>query len=155
EWLNAGPGERSAKSMLRLAIPYAIVGTVYFVIRLRILSGVAEMGGKLSAIKTFYTLPIAFWWYVKQTLWPFGLSLYYPEMIVRTPSLPWFVLPAVAAVIAVAGYAWFTRRSRLLQFLGLWFLLTLAPPVATVLLLQPHARYLYLPTFAFAVMVAL
>jgi len=117
--------------------------------------GVAQLSGRLSLTKTLFTMPVALWWYIGHTVWPFGLSLYYPEMIVRNASVTRFVLPALGLVTLAALYAWFARNSSTAKLMGIWFFLTILPPVGAVLLLQPHDRYLYLPSFAFAVVVAM
>src|SRR5437899_4171993 len=74
-------------------------------------------------------------------------------MIVRTASFTKFILPAVGLLVLAGAYARFTCKSTL-QLMGLWFTLTLVPPVGAILLLQPHDRYLYLPSFAVAIIIA-
>jgi tetratricopeptide (TPR) repeat protein len=132
-----------------------VVGAAYWIVRLEVMHGVAQLSGRLSASKTMLTMPLAFWWYIWHTVSPFGLSLYYPEMIVRTGGATRFVLPLIGLVALVLIYWRFARNSVTAKLMGMWFVLTLLPPVGAVLLLQPHDRYLYLPTFAFAVVAAI
>jgi Tfp pilus assembly protein PilF len=91
---------------------------------------------------------------VKHLVIPFDLSLFYPEMVVRQASFGRFYLPLIA-LVAIALLLWLVaRRSAEGVLLYAWFVCTMAPPVAMVLLLQPHDRYLYLPSFAAAVALA-
>ena len=139
----------------KLMAPYVAVGAAYWIVRLEVMHGVAQLSGRLSASKTIFTMPLAFWWYIAHTVWPFSLSLYYPEMIVRTPNVPGFVLPLLGSVVLTAAFARVARGSATARLMGLWFVLTILPPVGAILLLQPHDRYLYLPSFAFAVVAAM
>jgi tetratricopeptide (TPR) repeat protein len=139
----------------KLMAPYVAVGVAYWIVRLDVMHGVAQLSGRLSVSKTIFTMPLAFWWYIAHTVWPFSLSLYYPEMIVRTPSVTGFGLPLLGLVVLTAAYAWAARGSATARLMGLWFFLTMLPPVGAILLLQPHDRYLYLPSFAFAVVAAM
>ena len=147
-------GRRRIGEFATLLAPYVGVGVVYWIIRLSVMHGVAQLSGRLSLTKTLLTMPLALWWYILHTVWPFGLSLYYPEMIVRDLSIPRFVLPGLALITSAALYAWLARCSPTAKLMGIWFILTILPPVGAVLLLQPHDRYLYLPSFAFSVMLA-
>lgn len=148
-------GRRRIVEFAKLLAPYVVVGLVYWMIRLNVMHGVAQLSGRLSATKTLFTMPLAFWWYIVHTVWPFGLSLYYPEMIVRDASLTRFVLPTLGLIVLAVLYAWFARKSVTGKLMGIWFVLTMLPPVVAILLLQPHDRYLYLPSFAFAVVAAM
>jgi tetratricopeptide (TPR) repeat protein len=152
-WMTArhGAGERGLSRPARLIAPYVVVGVAYWLVRLRVLGSAADLGAPLSLLKTAYTIPLAFCWYLKHLVWPVHLSLFYPEMIVRRPELARFFGPsAILLLIAVAYWRW-ARRSSEMKFMGAWFVATLLPAAGAILLLQPHDRYLYLPSFAFAV----
>jgi tetratricopeptide (TPR) repeat protein len=137
-----------------LALPYFGIGLAYWLIRLKVMSGIAQLSGSLSIAKTIYTVPIAFLWYVRHTVWPFGLSLLYPEMIVKSPSLGRFVLPLAGLLMLAGGFLWLVRKSHTMLLMVAWAFLTILPPVGAILLIQPHDRYLYLPSFGIAVIVA-
>lgn len=142
------------RGLVRVTAPYFLVALAYWIIRWRVMSGIAQLGGKLSIAKTIYTIPIAFWWYFKHTVWPFGLSLLYPEMIVKAPSFLLFVLPLIGLVGLLGIAFWWARKSIVIRLMSAWTLLTLLPPIGTILLVQPHDRYLYLPSFGAAVITA-
>ncbi len=141
------------RGVAKLAVPYAVAGIVYFGIRAIVMKGTTNLGASLSIAKTIYTLPEAFLWYVQHTVWPFGLSLFYPEMIVRSAGGR-FVVPLVIDVALLIGLAWLVRKSVTGTVMGLWFVLMLLPPLGAVLVVQPHDRYLYIPSFGAAVIVA-
>jgi Tfp pilus assembly protein PilF len=144
---------RARCAVVRIA-PFLAVAATFWLIRWRVMRGVTEAAKNLSIPKTLLTQPLAWLWYAKHLCFPFDLSLFYPEMIVRQVSLGRFVLPLIA-IVAVAGLLWLVaRRSAEGVLLYAWFVCTMAPPVAMVLLLQPHDRYLYLPSFAAAVALA-
>ena len=146
--------DRNLTRTAALASPYLVVGAAYALIRLHVLGRTADLNGNLSWIKSVYTVPLAFCWYLKQLIWPFRLSLLYPEMIVRRPELIRFAgCIVLLIVVAVIYWAW-ARRSPEMKFLLFWLAATLLPVVGAILLLQEHDRYLYLPSFAFAVIVA-
>jgi hypothetical protein len=153
-WFAERKQDSRIRGTVQLALPYSGIGVAYWLIRLKVMSGIAQLSGSLSVAKTIYTVPVAFWWYVKHTVWPFGLSLLYPEMIVKSPSLLTFVLPLVSLVMFAGAFLWFARTSRTILLMGAWALLTILPPVGAILLIQPHDRYLYLPSFGGAVIVA-
>jgi len=111
-----------------------------------------EAGPRLSIYRSLLTAPLATWWYLRQIVWPVGMSALYPEMVERRVTLLHVVLPAAALLLLVALVAWCVRRSRTGITLAAWFAVTLAPAVALVLLVQPHDRYLYLPFFAVCVL---
>jgi predicted negative regulator of RcsB-dependent stress response len=139
------------KPVLQLATPYFVVGLGYWIIRLKVMSGIAQLGGKFSIAKTIYTVPMALCWYVQHTLWPFGLSLLYPEMVVRSALTAQFIVPVLVLFAMLAVFIVVARKSSLALLMGLWFVLTILPPVGAVLLVQPHDRYLYIPMFGAAV----
>ena len=105
----------------KLMAPYVAVGAAYWIVRLGVMHGMAQLSGRLSASKTIFTMPLAFWWYIAHTVWPFSLSLYYPEMIVRTPSVTGFVLPLLGLVVLTAAFARVARGSATARLMGLWF----------------------------------
>src|SRR5437879_11672917 len=107
-WLTSAPETNRFRSTATLISPYLVVGLAYWVIRVDVLSGVAELGGTLSVAKTIYTIPLAFWWYILHTVWPFGRSSPDSPDSIRTASFTRFILPAVGLLVLAGAYAWFT-----------------------------------------------
>ncbi len=139
---------------IRPAIPYFALSGVYWAIRWHVMHGLSEMSYMLSIPKTIWTLPEACWFYILHTVWPFRLSEYYPLMIEWNFSVKYTLLPAIP-LIALGWIGWrYARRSPEWALLATMYVLSLAPVIATVLLIQPHDRYLYVPTYPAAVLAA-
>ncbi len=156
DWIAGRPNSQQqiSRRLITLVCPFAAVAVAYALIRIHVLGRTADLNGHLSWIKTAYTVPLAFCWYLMHLIWPFRLSLLYPEMIVRRAELIRFAgAGALLLILATAYWRW-SRRSTEMKFVGVWLVATLLPVVAAILLLQQHDRYLYLPSFAFAVIVA-
>jgi len=139
------------RDSLFAVLPFALVGGAFWGIRWHVMHGIAEAQKNLSLPKTLQTQPLAWLWYLRHLVFPFDLSLFYPEMIAREFSVTRVLLPALL-LIAGAALVWLAVRKKADGvLLYAWFVCTLAPPAIMVLLLQPHDRYLYLPSFAAAV----
>ena len=83
--------------------------------------------------------------YLRQTLWPVGLSAFYPHPASRPP---WEVPLAALLLLGLTATALALRRSRPYLLVGwLWYLLLLLPVIGIVQVgAQAHAdRYTYLP----------
>jgi len=131
-------------------VPYVLVGGVFWAIRWHVMHGLTDLSSQISIRKTLLTQPLIWLWYVRHLVFPFHLSLFYPDLIVREFSVTRVLMPALV-LLAIAGVVWhFARRSGEGALLVALFGLTLAPPAAMVLLVQPHDRHLYLPEFAVA-----
>jgi protein O-mannosyl-transferase len=145
---------RARKTLISI-LPYAIVSGVYWVVRLHVMHGLTDLSSQISLRKTLLTQPLMWLWYLRHLVFPFHLSLFYPDLIVREFSITRVLLPSLA-LLAIAAVVWyFARKSVEGVMLVALFVLTLAPPAAMVLLVQPHDRHLYLPSFAAAAAVAL
>lgn len=145
---------RRVRETVLAILPYVLVSAIYWIIRVRVMHGLAEVSSQISVRKTLLTQPLEWLWYVRHLVWPFQLSVFYPDMIVREFSLVRVLLPALA-LLMIGGVAWhFARKSAEGVMLLALFVLTLAPPAVMVLLVQPHDRYLYVPSFAVAAAVA-
>ncbi|MGZ4815136.1 MAG: tetratricopeptide repeat protein [Terriglobales bacterium] len=153
EWVR-GRGQDLAARARRAAmalVPFALVGATFWGIRWHVMHGFAEAENGISVTKTLLSQPMTWWWYLRHMLSPFSLSLFYPELIARQFSVHAVLFPA-AFVLVLAIALWTqVRKSAEGVLLYAWFVCTMVPPVAMVLLLQPHDRYLYLPSFAVAV----
>ena len=151
--------EQAIAARVRTAIiavlPVVLLGSAFWAIRWHIMHGLAEAQRSLSVPKTLLSQPLTWWWYLRHLVWSFDLSLFYHELIARRFSVREVLFPALL-VLVVAIVVWReARKTAEGVLLYAWFVFTLAPPAVMVLLLQPHDRYLYLPSFAAAVGLAL
>jgi tetratricopeptide (TPR) repeat protein len=105
------------------------------VISLRAVSLADRVAGALTAYLA----------YLRQTLWPAGLAVYYPHTGWATPA--WQVLAAALALSGATAAVVLARRRPWLAVGWLWYLVTLVPVIGVVQAgLQARAdRYTYLP----------
>lgn len=90
----------------------------------------------------------AIWLYLKLTLWPHPLVLYYGTDVVTNPLAVW---PQIIGIVAlVAGTLWTLWRRPMLGFLGMWTLGILAPSSSVVPLVSQTVseHRMYLPLAA-------
>jgi Tfp pilus assembly protein PilF len=156
EWLFHEPGENK-HHLLRLAgrvSPYLLADGLWLGARFLVLRGAGDGLIPGSMKVTLLTMPAALWLYIRQLVWPVNLSALYPDTTVTHFSVLHTVLPVAALVLLAATYRMWSRRSAVLQFAGVWFLLTLAPVIYGFPWIQLHDRHLYLPSFAVALMLA-
>jgi tetratricopeptide (TPR) repeat protein len=152
---SSTPGTRfdRYKKTLRMAWPYFVAVAIALGLRMYALR---HFTGQTTQYEnrlfyTIYSAPAATLWYVKQQIFPDVVSVQYPMLVVRTPSLVQFVFPLVVLLGVIGGIVWATRRSAAAHFLLAWGALTLAPVIAFHVLLQLHDRYSYLPSVAMSV----
>jgi hypothetical protein len=92
--------------------------------------------------------------YIKQTLWPTDLSVFYPHP--RDHLNNWLVLIAALLILGITGIALIIRRKRPYVAVGwFWYLLMLTPVLGIVQAgRQAHAdRFTYLPQIGLCVLV--
>ncbi len=157
-WLNPPRGQSRLWVVLQMA-PFAAVVAGYMLLRhavLRPLPATSLVARPSLTMTNLWSAPLTLWWYVRQLLLPARLSVMYDPITVAAPTLWNFVLPLVGlgVVIAVAYWIWTRHRSPNYTFLALWFAITLAPFVVMSPMVLQHDRYLYLPSYAFSVLVA-
>lgn len=161
-WLHA-PRQKSLagrmKDMLLALLPYGAVCAAYLWIRHQVIKPAPSSADYIHPTYTFsnlWTAPYAAWWYLKHLAMPWGLSVEYTPVVYDQPTLRGFVLPAAALVagLAAAWLVWRRKRSAVAAFLGIWFVVNLAPPVIVSPMVSEHDRYLYLSGYAFCALVA-
>jgi Flp pilus assembly protein TadD len=136
-------------------VPFALLAIASSVITL-----VAQQRG--GAVATLEATPlalrvanalVAYTTYIQQTIWPVGLSAFYP-LPASPPVADAIAALAVLAVITAAAVG--LRRSRPYVLTGwLWFVVTLVPVIGVIQVgAQAHAdRYTYLPLIGLFVVV--
>ena len=110
--------------------------------------------GHLSLMNRFSNAAVATVVYLRQLVWPFGLSVFYPHPRHSLSVLQ--VLMATLFLIAISAAA-FTYRRRIPYFLTGWFwFLGMLVPVSGIIQVgeQAHAdRYMYLPQIGLYIIV--
>jgi len=165
EWLfppdqTLAQGSRSPgliSRIVRAAGPLLVAEVCYMAVRFHVLKGLGRPSDKsLSAV--LLTWPSLLWFYLKQLVWPVRISAFYETFWVHSPGLGNFVLPLLAVVGVAAALGFWAWRSRVAAFSALWMALTIFPPLWGVRYFGEselaHDRYLYLPSVAFALLLA-
>jgi tetratricopeptide (TPR) repeat protein len=141
-------------------VPYAAVTFCYVVLRKLVLwRSPLQFDTKHGYGDMALTLPYVLAFYLKQLVFPLGLTGLYYTPYVTTQILGRVVLPVVI-ISAVAGLIYFWARKTgdwVVAFAGCWLLVGLAP----ALYLRNFGngdfvrdRYIYLPSIGFAILVA-
>lgn len=148
-------GQRIRRAASRLWMLGALIG-VYLIWRWHVLHGLAQTSlmTERELKTTLLSMPLVSLWYIRHLVWPIGLSAYYDPVTVGRFSFGAVVIPGIALLI-LGLLLWRAVRGRAsAAMLFWWFPLTLAPVIASVMLLRTHDRYLYVPSFPFAVGIA-
>ena len=144
---------------IKVALPFAVLAVVYFVVRALLLGQVAKTNATqepLSAI--ILTAPSLLAFYLRQSLFPLFIGPSYPLRAVHAGSLSVanFWLPLLVVIAAAALIVWAIRQGPVQQIGAALFLLPLVPALninAFVPEQLVHDRYLYLPLLGFLMIV--
>lgn len=142
------------------ALPFAVLGVLYLIGRAMVLgrAGARPVGGP-GPVETILTAPSIALFYLRQAVWPAGLSPVYDVQVVHAGNLGLanFVLPLTVCAIIGAVLVKFVRRGGP-AMLGLALLLLPLAPAFHIGAFREdqlvHDRYLYLP-LAGVLMIAL
>ncbi|MBZ5511059.1 MAG: tetratricopeptide repeat protein [Acidobacteriia bacterium] len=149
--------DETMASMARRYAPYAAAALAYMALRHYVLRGLGYPEAK-PWLDVALTLPSFLWFYVRELVWPVGLSVFHDTPLVHTPGLKNFVLPLAGVVATVGALVWVSRRSRVAAFGSWWLAALMVPPIAGIYaFIQEdlvHDRYLYLPSVGFAIVLA-
>lgn len=145
---------RRARNAIRLMLPYAAVALAYFAARWNVLRGVVSPLHHRPLGTVWLSWPKLLAFYLRQLVWPFGLSAYYDVELAKGISFHDVILPALLVLWVAALYAVIFRRSKLMLLAGIAMLAPILPAVYAAVVFQMgdfvHDRYLYLPSVALA-----
>jgi tetratricopeptide (TPR) repeat protein len=146
------------KTSLRAAVPYLFVVLVYLAARTLALKTFAHAMRSRSPLQILATWPAVIAFYIRHSILPVRLSVFYNLDFVSRLGIRNFALPALAILAAGAAMYWFSRRSRTAAFLGAWIVL-LTRPVLNLTIFGNgelvHDRYLYVVSAGFCILTAL
>ena len=148
------------RALVPVIAPYAALVGAYLVARVIVLHGFAHRISALPPWLSALSWPWLTQFYLGILLFPVGLGPFYDVEYVPSFSFGRLVVPLF--LLALLGWAlWhWSRRigSRLPLFIGLVFALTLSPVLVSFTIMSrwegAHDRYVYLPSFAVAVLAA-
>ena len=143
-----------------VALPFALLGAAYFVVRARILGSVTQtLDDAPGLLETALTAPSIGAFYLKQAAAPMLLGPSYPLRAVSSDALSasnFFVPLAVVLLVGVA-MLWLAIR-RPVGAVGLALFALLLAPSLNIAVFQPERivqdRYLYLPLLGLVIMFA-
>jgi tetratricopeptide (TPR) repeat protein len=141
------------------AVGFFVVPTaIYFLMRLNVL-GLLTLGAqpRYPLVPALLTVPLAIVKYLGLMFIPFGYSYQHYTEFVQTIWSISFLAP-LALLLAIAGGV-ALLKSRLLTFAAVWFIVMLAPALASLRSFEPahllQERYLYVPSVGFCLALAL
>lgn len=143
----------------RLA-PFAIIALLYLLARRLVLGEVGPEQTSLTGAEWALTTPQVLAAYGARLLWPTGLSAFCETPPVNPSQAMRLAAPLLGLLLAGAALLFWRRRDPESRALGIglaWLLLPLAPMLMLPLLPRGefvHDRYLYLPSFGFALLTA-
>ena len=143
---------------LRRIWPYFLVIILYVPARIYALKGFSHAVTPLSIEQLAFTWPALIWFWIRHLIWPAGLSTFYNFPAVIHPTLKNFTLPSIFDVCVVVVLFAAVRRSRTATFFAIWMILPLIPLLDFRIFNAndfAHDRYLYLPSVALAILIAL
>ena len=145
---------RTAKLMGLFAIP----AVIYMVMRYQAIEALLFSGKpRYPLVPALLTVPLATVKYLGLMFIPWGYSYQHYTDFVDSPVSLAFLGP-VALLIALAAAIWFLK-SRRLTLGAVWFIVMLAPVLATLRQFEPayllQERYLYVPSIGICLAVAL
>lgn len=142
------------RNAIRPMLPYAAVALAYFAARWNVLRGVVSPLHHRPLGTVWLSWPKLLAFYLRQLVWPFGLSAYYDVELVKGIGFHDVILPALLVLWIAALYAVIFRRSKLMLLAGIAMLAPILPAMYAAVVFQMgdfvHDRYLYLPSVALA-----
>lgn len=135
---------------------FMVPTAIYLLMRLNAL-GLGTFGARYPLIPALLTIPLAIIKYLGMMFIPFGYSYQHYTELVQTIGSSSFIAP-FAALLAIAGGVALIR-SKLLTFAVVWFIVMLAPALASLRSFDPEylvqERYLYVPSVGICLALAL
>jgi protein O-mannosyl-transferase len=143
---------------VRAALPYVVVSVAFLLMRTLALRSVMPPATKVGRMQILFAWPEAIEFYTRQALIPYHMTAFYRLLTVPHPGLQNFILPALLTLGGAGVLYYAGQRSRLLAFLGAWWVITLLPLLSVMFsnnIENLHDRYLYLPSVAICMALAL
>lgn len=142
---------------LKVVAPYLALLVIYMVARLFALQGFQNTKEAHTYLSMFLTWPSVLWFYVQHLIWPTRLSPFYSRVFYSQIDLRNVVLPALPVLVVIAGLGIWARRSTRAAIGAVWLVVPILPVLDLRAFIEGHLvhdRYLYLPSFGFALLVA-
>ena len=141
-----------------VAAPYLALFAIYMVARVFSLQGFQNTKEAHSFLSMFLTWPSVLWFYIQHLIWPTRLSPFYSREFYSHLDVRNVLLPAIPVLVAGAGLWFWGKRSPKAAVATIWMVVPILPVLNLRAFIEGHLvhdRYLYLPSFGFAMLVAL
>lgn len=142
----------------KVVAPYLALFAAYMVARIFALKGFQNTKEPHSYLSMFLTWPSVLWFYIQHLLWPAHLSPFYSRVFYPRVDVRHVLLPAIPVVAAGVGLGLWAKRSAEARIAIIWLVVPILPVLDLRAFIEGHLvhdRYLYLPSFGFAMLVAL
>ena len=143
---------------VKVVAPYFGLFVVYMGARMFALQGFQNTKEPHSFLSMFLTWPSVLWFYIQHMIWPTRLSPFYTREFYSHIDLHHVLLPAIPVLIAAAGLWIWSKRSSKAAVAAIWMVIPILPVLNLRAFIEGHLvhdRYLYLPSFGFAMLVAM
>lgn len=156
--LDWWPLRRFSRGVLMEKAPYIALGGLAAVITVasQASSAAVLLPGEVSWSRTLLTIPYAIVFYLREWVWPVGLTPHHPYPRPFDLSDPGVWAGLVGTAVIVAGVIWSLRATRAI-FAGWMFFFAAIFPTLGVLgftHVVVHDKYLYLPSVGFSLIAA-
>ena len=141
----------------KVVAPYLGLFAIYLVARLLALQGFQNTKEAHSYLSMFLTWPSVLWFYLQHLVWPSRLSPFYDREFYSHLDIRNVLLPAIPVLMAGAGLWFWAKRSPKAAVAAIWMVVPILPVLNLRAFIEGHLvhdRYLYLPSFGFAMLVA-
>lgn len=143
---------------LKVALPYFVLTFLYLAARVYSLQGFQNTKEAHSYRSMFLTLPSVSWFYIQHLVWPAHLSPFYSREFYSHIDIHHVVVPSIAVSTIALGLWLCGKRSPEAAVATIWTMVPILPVLNLRAFIEGHLvhdRYLYLPSFGFAVLFAL
>lgn len=140
------------------ACPYVALFAFYLVARIISLHGFQNPREEHSYLDMVLTWPSALSFYIQHLLWPWPLIPFYNREFYSHVDLRHVIFPAIIVLLAGAALWIWGKRSTEAAVATVWMVLPILPVLNLRAFIEGHLvhdRYLYLPSFGFAMLVAM
>ena len=149
---------RRSLGAFTVVAPYLALFAIYMVARVIALQGFQNTKEAHSFLSMFLTWPSVLWFYIQHLIWPTRLSPFYSMEYYSHLDVRNVLLPAIPVLVAGAGLWFWGKRSPKAAVATIWMVVPILPVLNLRAFIEGHLvhdRYLYLPSFGFAMLVAL
>jgi tetratricopeptide (TPR) repeat protein len=139
------------------AVPYVFAALLYFAVRLAVLGKIGLGNGSHTWTEVAYSAPSLFAFYLRKLVLPTGLSSFYLNPLVSSPSVEMWIIVGLT-VAGLVLLAWLSKRKD--PTIGAAGILLLAPLLPVLIAVRvfldgetAHDRYLFLPSVGLCLLV--